>query len=99
MRITFCTFVTPTRERLTCAVGRRAWTSSEEAPSRLIRASEDSALALVRYGRIGCMVADRPGCEGTRTIVIRKAHVPAGLGSRDIVRWGSDVEHEGRRRH
>src|SRR4051794_4423436 len=27
--MTFWTFVTPTRERLTCAVGRRAWTSSD----------------------------------------------------------------------
>src|SRR3954471_12395902 len=101
MRMTFCTFVTPTRERLTCAVGRRAWTSSDDAPMRVIGSpistSEDSAPAFVRYPEIGCMVTKGSGREGAPITVIRKARVPAGPGSRDTVEFGGDVDREGRR--
>src|SRR4051812_42873092 len=58
MRMTFSTFVTPTRERLTWVDGRRAWTSLPRSVTGSFIVASDDTYAVVasrvqpRYGRM-----------------------------------------------
>src|SRR5215211_7035414 len=61
MRMTFSTPVTPTRERLTCVAGRRAWTSLPSRAGRVamaastiaVRRHPPSAELFVHWPRLG----------------------------------------------